>query len=98
MFTVPDKDGKADPLGEFIPFPPFLLLKSSALSVHYCPPCPSVRYSFESFAVCLWININPCEVVDVMPGVFTSFQRVSFEDEKKKKRLSSFKEPVALLC
>lgn len=46
----------------------------------------------------LWININPCEVADVMPGVFTSFQRVSFEDENKKKRLSSFKEPVALLC
>lgn len=23
VFTVPDKDGKADPLGEFIPFPPF---------------------------------------------------------------------------
>lgn len=93
MFTVPDKDGKADPLGEFIPFPPFLLLKSSALSVHYCPPCPSVRYSFESFAMYLWININPCEVVDVMSGVFTSFQRVSFEDENKKNVCLPLKNP-----
>lgn len=73
--------------------PSVLLLKSSALSVHYCPPCPSVRYSFESFAVCLWININPCEVVDAMPGVFTSFQRVSFEDENKKNVCLPLKNP-----
>lgn len=29
VFTVPDKDGKADPLGEFIPFsPPFSISPS----------------------------------------------------------------------
>lgn len=73
--------------------PSVLLLKSSALSVHYCPPCPSVRYSFESFTMYLWININPCEVVDVMSGVFTSFQRVSFEDENKKNVCLPLKNP-----